>query len=77
MTGEFHICRGVNPRYAAMVRARGCRKYRIVGKWTKSKSRAHRVLMNAMLDERWKRGVLLWMADYYDPEPILMVNRTA
>lgn len=72
---EPHIYRGTNPRYAAMVRAPGCRNYQLVGKWTKSKALAHKALMVAMLDARWKRGVLLWQTDYYDPEPILRVSR--
>ena len=70
-----HIYRGTNPLYAAMVRARGCRTYRLVGKWTRSKQRAHVTLMRAMFDAKWKRGVLLWKTDCYDPTPILRVNR--
>jgi len=72
---RVHICRGVNPRYAAMVRSPGCRNYRLVGTWTRSKRRAHMALMRAMLDAQWKRGVLLWKTDWYDPEPILRVSR--
>ena len=73
--GHIHIYRGTNARYAAVVRARGRRTNTVVQTWTKSKIKAHRALMKAMLETHWKTGNLLWITDYYDPISILEVRR--
>ena len=70
------VCGGVGVRYQARARWYGYRRYRLLGKATKSKRVAMRRLADAMLDTEYKRGDVLLCAEYYDPEPIVeMVRR--
>jgi hypothetical protein len=64
---HIHICRGTNPRYRARVRRLGCRKYELVGKWTKSNTRALSDMVKAFATGRYKRADVIYVTDYYDP----------
>lgn len=71
-----HICRGVNRRYLGMVRATGCRKWIVAGPERRSKRRAVNDVLDKMLNSRsWKRGSVLFTADYYEPIAVLEINR--
>jgi hypothetical protein len=73
-----YICRGTNTRYVARVRTRGHRRYRVLGKPTKSFGTALRRMTEAFIADRhhqYKRGGVLMMADYYDPEQICELVR--
>ncbi len=61
------VCTGTNQRYLARVRWHGYRRYKLLGKTTKSKRVAMRRLSDAMLDPAYKRGDVLLLADWYEP----------
>ena len=69
------ICGGVDVRYLARVRLYGHRRYMLLGKPTKSKRASMRRLADAMLNTAYKRGDVLLLADWYDPEPIVEMVR--
>ncbi len=63
-----HINRPSSTRFVARVRARGNRKYTVLGKPTKRLEPALRRVATAMgRTWVWKRGDVLMVADYYDP----------
>ena len=71
-----YICTGVNVRYRAGVRRYGHRNYDLLGKrWGRSSSAALKRLADAMTTGQYKRGVVLMVADYYDPEPVYEIVR--
>lgn len=72
---DIHICRGVNRQFAAFVRLPGCKNYELVGKWSRSQRVASMRLAKEMLNPIWKRGIVAFRSDYYDPVPVLWVNR--
>ncbi len=69
------ICGGVGRRYRARVRLYGHRRYQLLGKRTRSKRVAMRLLADAMLSTSYKRGDVLIMDEYYDPVPIVEMVR--
>ncbi len=69
------VCTGTNQRYQPRARWYGYRRYRLLGKPTKSKRVAMRRLADAMLDHAYKRGDVLLLADWYEPEPIVEMVR--
>ena len=75
MSDTLHIYRGTNRRFHVLVRGPGCRKYQSVGRPTPSHDAAVRRLARAMTDSRWKRGVVTFISDYYDPTPIFWMHR--
>ena len=71
-----HICRGLNVQYRAVVRRTGCRNWTHAGPWRKSHDTAAREMLKEFLGSRnWKRGAVWMIADYYDPIPVLEMNR--
>lgn len=70
------ICFGTNVRYRAGVRREGYRKYDLLGeRWSRSSGATLKRLAAAMATGNYKRGVVLTMADYYDPEVIYEIVR--
>ena len=71
-----HICRGVNVQYRAVVRLPGHRNWTHAGPWRKSHDVAAREMLRVFLNSRnYKRGAVWMIADYYDPTPVLEMNR--
>jgi len=70
-----HICRGTNRRFWAVVRQHGHRKWRRVGPMRKSYEPALRDLTREFASDVWKRGHVLFAADYYDPESVTEIKR--
>ena len=70
-----HICQGSGRRYLVYVREYGHRIYDLVGKPTKSRRVAIARLSQAMLDGDYKRGILAFVDDYYDPAPLYEIVR--
>ena len=71
----IHICRGVNRRFQGMVRGSGYRRWTPAGPERRSKNRAAADMMRAFLTGRYKRGMVLFSSDYYDPVPIMEIYR--
>lgn len=66
-----HINRPSSTRYIARVRGRGCRKYTILGRPCMTFAIAFKRMARKFAEDRhWKRGDVLLVADYYDPEQI-------
>jgi len=65
--GRIWICSGVNKKYRARARYYGMKEYVLLGTWTRSKPKAMRDLVAAIISNRYKRGDVLMIADYYDP----------
>jgi len=66
--GNLTICTGNNVRYCARTRWHGCRRYDLVGKWTRSYKVAIMHMARAFAANRLvKRADVLMIADYYDP----------
>lgn len=63
----IHICQGVNVRYRARARWPGYRRYRLIGKATKSYRVALRRMADAFATGKYHRADVLMSADYYDP----------
>ena len=72
---QVHINRGTNRRFGVLVRRAGCRNYQLVGQMTQSRAAAIRRLALTMVDGQWKRGVVTFSSDHYDPTPIFWMNR--
>lgn len=70
-----HVYRGTNRRFGVHVRRAGGRKYKLVGKLTKSRDVAIRRLALTMVDSQWKRGVVTFISDYYEVTPIFWMHR--
>lgn len=73
---SVYINRPSSTRFVARVRAMGHRKYKCIGKPTVS----HAVAIRRMAKEfsssnRWKRGDVLIIADYYDPQQLCELVR--
>lgn len=76
MAGYVHINRPSSTRFCARVRARGHRKYKLLGKPTLKFETALRRVANAIAKNSWwKRGDVLLTADYYDPQVIAEIVR--
>ena len=70
------ICGGTGRVYLAYVRRFGARTYKLVGKPTKSRRVAMNRMMEAMLEGDFKRGMVAFADDYYDPEPLYEMVRS-
>ena len=71
-----HISRGVNVRYLVYTRARGHRIWHRLGKFFRSKDAACKSAASELARcTHLKRAMVCWMADYYDPEPIITMER--
>ena len=70
-----HISRGTRRRFAAVVRAPGHQKFTMLGEWSRSERVATLRLAAEMLTGRWKRGAVLFISDYYEPVPILRIDK--
>ena len=64
---RVHINRPSSTRYVARVRARGCRRYVLVGRPVRDRATAIRRMARAFAAGRWQRGDVLVVADWYDP----------
>lgn len=73
----IHINRGTNVRYCAVARRAGCRSWKPLMEWPRSRRKAFTVLAFAMATQgHWKRARVLHIADYYDPSVVAeMVRR--
>lgn len=76
MNGAIHINRPSSTRFQARVRLRGRRRYKLVGKPTKSL----RVALIRMAKEfaawsMYKRGDVLVTADYYESSQVAEICR--
>lgn len=69
------VSRGVNRRFGAMTKRHGCRIYRLVGEYSRSKEVAARTLMKAMIETDAKRGIVVFLSDWHGPQPVLWVNK--
>lgn len=73
-----HINRGVNVRYLVYTRARGHRTWHKFGGYFRSKDSAAKAAASELARRPvLKRAMVCWMADYYDPEPIITMERRA
>jgi hypothetical protein len=72
----IHINEGVNVRYRGVVRLPGRRNWIFAGPWRKSRKRAademYRKFINGV---HYKRAAVWMAADYYDPIPIVEMQR--
>ena len=68
-----HISTGVNKRFVARVRPKGCRRFRLF-KERRTLQAALRDLADG-LEPYWHTGQVLMSADYYDPVVIVEVRR--
>lgn len=72
------ICQGTGTRYLARIRYYGHRRYIVLGQPSKSHKVALRRLAKAFAEDTqalYKRGDVLLMADYYDPEQLYELVR--
>ena len=72
---SLHISRGTNRKFAAVVRAPGHRKFRMLGGWSRSERVATLRLAAEMLTGKWQRGAVLFVSEHYEPVPILRIHR--
>lgn len=69
---DLHICRGTNLHYVAVVREHGRRRWTPVSPMKyRSRERCAVELAKAMATKSYKRGAVLFCADWYDPTPVL------
>ena len=61
------ICGGTNTQFWARGRHKYWRKYRVIGKPTRSYPTAVRRMTEAFIKQRLQRVEVLMTADYYDP----------
>jgi hypothetical protein len=67
---QVHINRPSSTRFIARVRLPGCKRYRVLGKPTRSYRVALRRMITAFESGTYKRGDVLVSADYYDPTQV-------
>lgn len=70
------ICGGTGRVWLAYVRRPYARNYSVVGLPMKSEKTALRRLTKAMLSGNYKRGMVAFADDYYDPSPTYEVVKT-
>ena len=75
MTTPVHINRGVGRRYAARVRLPGAKKWTVLPGFTKGYDAAFNKLAKAFVNQKWKRGQVIMLADYYDPIALVEMRR--
>ncbi|TAL38890.1 MAG: hypothetical protein EPN97_03335 [Alphaproteobacteria bacterium] len=72
----IHINRPSSTRFIARVRSVGCRKYKLLGKPTKSYEAAVvRMARTFAKFHHYKRGDVLIVADYYEPQQLVEIKR--
>lgn len=71
----IHVNRGTRRRFYALTRRAGARKWESAGPDRKKEETAIADLARAMKDRKWKRGVVCFISDYYDPVPVLTMDR--
>jgi hypothetical protein len=76
MSQALHIKRPVNPRFIARVRISGHRKYRVIGRNFKSEKSAAKAMIKEFTSRfEYKRGDVLMVEDWYEPNQLLEVTR--
>ena len=73
---HVHINRPSSTRFIARVRWPGCRKYTLLGKPTKSYPAAVARMAKAFASGSYKRGDVLVVADWYEPQQMCELVRT-
>ena len=69
------VCTGVDSHYRVYARHFGHQIWHQVGKRTKSKGVAMRRMARAFDEQGFKRAMVAYCADYYDPTPICELVR--
>ena len=72
---HLHVNKGVNRLYGARVRLPGDKKWTVLPGFTKGYDAAFNKLAKAFVNQKWKRGQVIMMADCYDPVPIVEMRR--
>ena len=72
----LYLCTGTNVRYQARVRWYGHRRYRLVGKPSKSLKVAMLRMTKQFAEwKNCKRGDVVMLADYYEPVQLCEITR--
>jgi hypothetical protein len=74
MSGKVNICAGVNRKFSAYGKYRGCRTWHLIGE-SRSEAAVVRSLTAAMLAWRYREGKLVITEDDYEPTVILTVRK--
>jgi hypothetical protein len=74
MTGDIHVCRGVNRHYIAQTRQAGYRRWSTVVQ-SEDYQGAVMAMAQAFCSRNAKRGRVLMTADYYDPIVVAEMHR--
>lgn len=72
---ELHIKRPINPRFIARVRQRGCRRYQVVGRYRTMEAAGRAMLKAFMGLHAFKRGDVLMIEDWYEPNMLMEITR--
>jgi hypothetical protein len=64
---EIHICRGINREFVAQVREAGCRKWVTISRHLECQPAIMAMAHKFAEEAHWKRGRVLFVADYYEP----------
>lgn len=72
---RYHINFGTNRRFYALTRRAGARKWERAGPDREKEETAIADLARAMKNRIWKRGMVCFISDYYDPVSVLKMDR--